>query len=74
MWSRNQKPCKLSKRIFFKILIFGCGWIVNLFVPDKGSDDFPLYNHYDSCVSCGEYSVYICDPEKCWTLQIVYAT
>lgn len=45
---------------------------MNLFVPDKFFDDFPLRNHYDSCVSCGEHSVYICDPGKCQTLQIVY--
>ena len=38
---------------------------MNLFVPEKRSDDFPLHNHCDSCVSCGEHSVYICDPEKC---------
>lgn len=38
---------------------------MNLFVPDKGSDAFSLHNHFDSCVSCGEHSVYICDIEKC---------
>ena len=45
---------------------------MNLFVHDKVSDVFPGHNHHDSCVSCGKHSIYICDPEKCLNLQIVY--